>query len=371
MIRMPVPLARAAAAAIALFALGALSACTNAVGPGGAREHTAANPSKASIGLLLPDSTNARYEAEDRPYFEAEVARLCPGCTVLYQNASADASKQQAQAEAMLSQGVSVLVLDAVDGEAAVSIVNEAIGQNVPVIAYDRLIDSPELSYYISFDNREVGVLQARALVARLKELNVPAGSGILMVNGSPTDNNALEYKRGAHSVIDHSGYVVLNEYDTPNWAGSEAQSWVAGQLTQFGDRVKGIYAANDSLAQGAITAVQAAGITPIPPTTGQDAELAAVQRILAGTQYMTVYKPMRQQAEKAAQLAIDLVNGRKPKGQTTVRTGGGTVQAFELSPQAVTAKNVASTVIASGFHTVAQVCTSTYQAYCTKYGIR
>jgi ABC-type xylose transport system, periplasmic component len=362
---------RSITAVLLVAALGALTSCTNAVSPGGSAPHTAANPSTASIGLLLPDSTNTRYEAEDRPSFVAEVAKLCPGCSVKYQNASADASKQQAQAEAMLSQGVSVLVLDAVDGEAAASIVNESVAQNVPVIAYDRLIDSPDLAYYISFDNRRVGELQAQALVDRMHELGVPRGSGILMVNGSPTDNNALLYKRGAHSVLDHSGYTVLNQYDTPDWAGSEAQSWVAGQLTQFGAKVKGIYAANDSLAQGAITAVQAAGISPIPPTTGQDAELAAVQRIIAGIQYMTVYKPIRQEAEQTARLAVDLVHGRRPPGQISVATGGGTVQAFELTPQAVTAQNMQSTVIDGGFHTAAEVCTPTYKAYCAKYGIR
>jgi D-xylose transport system substrate-binding protein len=182
--RMPARrLARLIAMTCALLSVAALGACTNAVSPGGGAHHTAANPAQASIGLLLPDSTNTRYEAEDRPFFVAEIAKLCPGCTVKYQNASADASKQQAQAEAMLSQGISVLVLDAVDGEAAVSIVNSAIAQNVPVIAYDRLIDSSELSYYVSFDNRKVGVLQGQALVDKLKQDGVPRGSGILMVN--------------------------------------------------------------------------------------------------------------------------------------------------------------------------------------------
>jgi D-xylose transport system substrate-binding protein len=364
-------LVRLIATTFALVSVAALGACTNAVSPGGGAHHTAANPAQASIGLLLPDSTNTRYEAEDRPFFVAEIAKLCPGCTVKYQNASADASKQQAQAEAMLSQGISVLVLDAVDGEAAVSIVNSAIAQNVPVIAYDRLIDSSELSYYVSFDNRKVGVLQGQALVDKLKQDGVPRGSGILMVNGSPTDNNAILYKSGAHSVIDDSGYTVLAQYDTPDWAGAEAQAWVAGQITQFGDKITGIYAANDSLAQGAITAMQAAGVSPIPPTTGQDAELAGVQRILAGTQYMTVYKPMKDEAEKTARLAIHLVNGEHPPGETTVQAGGGRVQSFELTPVAVTAQNLQSTVIASGFHTARQVCTPTYERYCKKYGVK
>jgi D-xylose transport system substrate-binding protein len=271
----------------------------------------------------------------------------------------------------MLSQGISVLVLDAVDGEAAVSIVNAALAQRVPVIAYDRLIDSSRLSYYVSVDNRKVGELQATSLVDKLKADGLPRGSGILMVNGSPTDNNALLYKQGAHAVIDHSGYTVLAEYDTPDWAGSEAQSWVAGQLTQFGDRIAGIYAANDSLAQGAITAVQATGAKRIPPTTGQDAEVAAVQRVLAGTQYMTVYKPMKREAVKTARLAVGLTRGQHPKGAETVTSGGGAVPSFELKPIAVTAQNVKSTIIESGFHTAHQICTTAYAAACAKYGIK
>jgi D-xylose transport system substrate-binding protein len=290
---------------------------------------------------------------------------------VKYQNASADVSKQQTQAEAMLSQNVQVLVLDAVDGEAAVSIVNQALAQNIPVIAYDRLIDTAGPSYYVSFENEKVGVLQAQSLVDKLRADGVPAGSGILMVNGSPTDNNAILYKKGAHSVIDQSGYTVLAEYDTPDWAGSEAQTWVAGQLTQFGTQVRAIYAANDGLAQGAIAAVQAAGIEPIPPTTGQDAELAGVQRILAGTQYMTVYKPIKQQAQKAARLAIDLINGRHPKAPTTVKVAGGRVPAFELEPIAVTAETVEKTIVASGFHTAAEICTPAYRSYCATYGVK
>jgi D-xylose transport system substrate-binding protein len=210
----------------------ALMGCSNAVAPGDTT-HVAVDPAHATIGLL-------------RPAFEQRIHDKCPGCTVAYQNASADAARQQQQAESMLAQGVAVLVLDAVDGEAAASIVNEAVAKGVPVIAYDRIIDSPDLSFFVSADNERVGVLQAQALVDRLHELNVPDGSGILMVNGSPTDDNARAYKRGAHSVIDRSGYDVLAEYDTPDWAGSEAQSWVAGQITQFGSRIAGVYAAND-----------------------------------------------------------------------------------------------------------------------------
>lgn len=346
-----------------------LFGCSNAVAPGDT-SRAAGDPAHAAIGLLLPDSTNTRYESADRPAFEARIAQKCPGCTVAYQNASADAAKQQQQAESMLARGVAALVLDAVDGEAAASIVNEAAAKGVPVIAYDRAIDSRGVSFFVSADNERVGVLQAQALVGRLHELKVSAGSGILMVNGSPTDDNAVQYKKGAHSVIDRSGFRVLAEYDAPNWAGSEAQSWVAGQVTQFGTRIKGVYAANDGLAEGAVAALQAEGMNPVPPTTGQDAEVAAVQRILAGTQYMTVYKPIREQARIAADAALSLVQGKRPTATTTTRLGGTSVPTVTLTPVAVTAANVKKVVIDSGFHTARQVCTPAYETLCKEHGI-
>ncbi|MGN6127083.1 MAG: sugar ABC transporter substrate-binding protein [Humibacter sp.] len=362
-------LLRASSVLVAVACLFTIVGCTNAVAPGDS-SHATVDPDHATIGLLLPDSTTTRYESTDRPAFEARIAERCPGCKVAYQNASADAARQQTQAESMLAQGVSVLVLDAVDGEAAASIVNEASAKGVPVIAYDRIIDSPDLAYFVSADNGKVGELQAQALVDRLRALGTKPGSGILMVNGSPTDNNAIHFKEGAHSVIDGSGYKVLAEYDTPDWDGSEAQTWVAGQITQFGDRIAGVYAANDGLAQGAIAALQAAGTNPLPPVTGQDAEVAAAQRILAGTQYMTVYKPIRKQAQLAADAALTLARGESPQGTGTTTIGGKEIPTVTLMPVAVTIDNLKKVVIDSGFHTVEQICTPAYEVYCKEHGI-
>ncbi|WP_223693342.1 ABC transporter substrate-binding protein [Leifsonia poae] len=361
------------ATAAILLTAGTLTACSNGSGSSGST--SSSNASKAKIGLLLPDSVTARYEAADKPFFTAKVASLCPDCTVLYANADGDASKQQQQAESMITSGVKVLVLDPFDGEAAASIVNEAKLKKIPVISYDRLIDSPDDSYYISFDNEKVGELQATALVDKLKKDNVPAGSGILMVNGSPTDNNATLFKKGAHSVIDSSGYKVLAEYDTPGWDPAQAQNWVSGQITKFGSQIKAVYAANDGTGGGAIAALKAANVNPVPPVTGQDAELAGIQRILAGDQYMTVYKAIQPEAEKAAQLAIDLANGKSPKGDTTVNTAkGAAIQSFLLQPVAVTTDNIETTVVKDKFYgadSVSQICTAAYQAACTKYGIK
>jgi D-xylose transport system substrate-binding protein len=354
--------------AIALVA-GTLSGCSNG---SSASTSGSGSATDAKIGLLLPDSVTARFASADRPLFTARIKEKCPKCTVLYQNAGGDASKQQQQAQAMLTQGVKVLVLDAFDGEAAASIVSLAKSKNVPVVSYDRLIDSGDLSAYISFDNNKVGELQATALVDRMKQLGLPDDSGILEVNGSPTDNNASQFKAGAQSVLSKTSYKVLGEYDTPGWDPAKAQSWASGQISKVGvSDVKGIYAANDDTAGGVISAMQAAGATSIPPITGQDATLAGLQRILAGQQYMTVYKAFKPEAQGAADLALQLAAGKKAATTSTVKTKAGkSVPSVILTPVAVTASNIKSTVVKDGLFSAKQICTTALAAACTKYGI-
>jgi D-xylose transport system substrate-binding protein len=240
------------------------------------------------------------------------------------------------------------------------------------VISYDRLIDSPDTAYYISFDNERDGELQADALIDKLEADGVsPDDGGILMINGSPTDNNASEFKRGAHAVIDASDFAVLAESDTPGWDPAKAQDWVSGQITQFGDRIVGVYGANDQMGGAAIAALKGVGVSPLPPVTGQDAELAAIQRILAGDQYMTVFKNLKPEAEKAAELAIALVEGDRPDGEIMVSTSsGGRIPSFLLTPVAVTIDNIESAVIENGYYTVEQICTAAYRAACDAHGI-
>jgi D-xylose transport system substrate-binding protein len=294
-----------------------------------------------------------------------KVADLCPDCEIVYANADQDAAKQQQQAESALTQGAQVLVLDPVDSAAAASIVASAQADSVPVIAYDRFIRDAPISYYISFDNEKVGRLQGQALVDKLKADG--ATGGIVMINGSPTDNNAGQFKKGAHSVLDSSGYEILAEYDTPDWSPDKAQTWMSGQLTQLPkDQLVGVYAANDGTAGGAIAAMKASGVSPIPPVTGQDAELAAIQRILSGDQYMTVYKAIKPEADQAAELAVALLRGDKPAGETQVEG----IDSFLLEPVAVTKENVKDTVVKDGFYTVDQICTPTYAKACAAAGL-
>ncbi|MGV9193535.1 sugar ABC transporter substrate-binding protein [Microbacterium sp. MC2] len=316
------------------------------------------------IALLLPDKKTARYETFDRPVFEQRIAEL-GDYDVMYANADQDAARQQQQAESALAAGASVLVLDPVDGRAAVTIVTAANAQGVPVIAYDRMIAGGEIAFYISFDNERVGTLQATALVAELEARGL-GDAAILMVNGSPTDSNASRFREGARAVIDASDLTLLASYDTPDWSPDKAQDWVAGQISQFGDRIAGVYAANDGTASGAVAALRAAAVDPFPVVTGQDAELTALQRIVAGDQYMTVYKALKQQATLAADAAVDLIHGREIAAETTVDGTPATL----LDPVAVTVDDILDTVVADGFWTVDDICTPAYADDCAAAGI-
>jgi D-xylose transport system substrate-binding protein len=321
-----------------------------------------------TIALLLPESKTARYEAADRPLFEAKFKSLCVGCEIVYSNADQDASKQQQQAEAALTKGVKVLVLDAVDGKAAANIVAKAAQQGVKVLAYDRLAQGP-VDAYISFDNEQVGKLQGEALMEALGD-KATSGS-IVMINGDPTDNNATLFKKGAHSVLD--GKVTIGkEYDTPQWSPDNAQRQMEQAITALGkDKIVGVYAANDGTAGGAIAAMKGAGFSTIPPITGQDAELAAIQRIVAGEQYMTVYKAIKPEAEQAAQIAYDLLQGKTPSGITgTVKNDTKDVPSVLLTPVVVTKDNVKDTIVKDGFHKAADICAGSFAAACKEAGI-
>ena len=332
-----------------------------------------------TIALLLPETKTTRYETADKPDFEAKMKELCPDCQIIYSNANQDATQQLSQAEAALTNGAQVLVLDPVDSAAAATIADKAKAQGVPVIAYDRLIlNSDGVDYYISFDNEEVGKLQAQSLVDDLNKMNMENPT-IVMINGSPTDNNAGLFKQGAHSVFDplvtDGKLTIAKEYDTPDWSPDQAQTEMQQALTALGNKVDGVYAANDGTASGAIAAMKAAGLDPLPPVTGQDAELAGIQRILSGEQYMTVYKAIKPEAEAAAQLAYDLLTDAKvPTDMTngkTVNNGSFDVPSVLLTPIAVTKDNIKDTVVADNFWTVDQICTADYADACAAAGLQ
>jgi D-xylose transport system substrate-binding protein len=358
----------AVAALVLLLGVGGLAACGSdddeGGGGGGA---SSAKKSGGKIALLLPETKTTRYEEQDRPLFEAKVKQLCADCELLYSNANQDAARQQQQAEAAITSGAQVLVLDAVDAKADVATVNRAKQSDIPVIAYDRLISGAPIDYYVSFDNVRVGEMQGQALLDKLGDAS---GKSIVMINGAPTDPSSGDYKKGAHSVLDSSGVKIAKEYDTPDWSPDKAQQQMEQAITALGkSNVAGVYSANDGMVGGAIAAMKAAGIDPKSvPTTGQDSEVAAIQRILAGEQYMTIYLAIKQQAESAAQLAVSAVRGEEPPGGLVgdkTDNGAGQVPTVLLDPIAVTKDNIADTIIKDNFHTADEICTGKFASDC------
>jgi D-xylose transport system substrate-binding protein len=328
----------------------------------------------STIALLLPENQTPRYESADRPYFEEKMEQICPDCNILYSNAAEDASKQQSQVEAALTQGADVLVLDPVDAASAAASVEKARQQDVPVLSYDRLILGADVDVYVSFDNERVGELQGESLAGKLKEDGSPKGP-IVMLSGDPADSNAALFKKGAQSIFEADGVEVAKEYDTPGWLASNAQNEMQQSITALGkDGFAGVYAANDDLGGGAIAAMKSAGIDPAErPTTGQDATVAGVQRILVGQQYMTVYKAIKPQASISAEIALDLAEGEEvPQDKITDELDNEKekVPSILLNPVAVTKDNIKQTVIADEFITAGELCTGPYAQACKEAGI-
>jgi D-xylose transport system substrate-binding protein len=331
---------------------------------------TAPAAEAATIALFLPESKTTRYEQFDKPVFEAKLEQLCPDCSFLYFNADQDAAKQQSQVESALTQGADVLVLDAVDADAVAPLVNQAKQKNVPVIAYDRRISGIGYDYFVSFDNVKVGEVQGQALLDELNRRGTATTGQIVMINGSPTDPSSADYKKGAHTALD--GKVTIGrEFDTPDWSPDKAQEQMEQAITSLGrDSIVGVYSANDGMATGAIAALKRAGYATLPALTGQDAELAAVQRIITGEQTMTIYLDIKAQAENAAEAAVALAKGEKPQTNTTVNNGTADIPATLLDPIAVTKDKIKDTIVADGFYQVSDICTPDIAAACTEAGL-
>jgi D-xylose transport system substrate-binding protein len=361
--------ARPMAAVVGLTVAAALAAAGCGGGDGGG------GGDNAKVAMLLPETKTTRYEEQDRPNFERHVKEICSGCEVIYSNANQDPAKQQQQAEAAITGGAKAIVISAVDVKSAAAIVKRANQSKIPVIAYGRLIPDADISYYVSIDPFEVGVQQGRALVAELRK-NGKQNPSVVMINGSPTDSNAAPYKKGATSVFTKEGVKIVKNFDTPDWSPDKAQQEMEQSITDLGKNgFDGVYVANDGMASGAIAALKGARIDPGGrAVTGQDAELAGVQRILIGDQLMTVYQPIKRIAETAADLAVPLAQGKQPpKGLTDTRVDNGQKQVPSalLDTIVITSGNVQDTVVKDGFLKPGQICSGSYASACKDAGVQ
>ncbi|MFE7974357.1 substrate-binding domain-containing protein [Streptomyces shenzhenensis] len=365
---------RRAAVAVAAGAMAvSLAACGSAKDSGS--DDSSASPAKKGddikVGLLLPENKTARYEKFDRPQIEKKIKELTNNKAVVeYNNARQDANLQAQQVDTMITNKVDVLILDAVDAKAIQNSIQKAVDAGIKVVAYDRLAEGP-ISAYTSFDNVQVGKTQGEALLKALGS-KATKSSKIVMINGSVTDPNAKQFKEGAHSVLDGK-VTIAKEYDTKEWSPDNANSEMETAISAVGAKnIAGVYSANDGMAGGAITALKAAGITV--PVTGQDAELAAVQRIVTGEQYMSVFKSYPQEAQIAAEMAVALAKGESLDSIAKDKVSSDSakdVPSVLVPVVSLTTDNINDTVIKDGFYTVADICTGKYKTACDKIGLQ
>ncbi|MFD1739723.1 D-xylose ABC transporter substrate-binding protein [Bacillus salitolerans] len=302
--------------------------------------------SKIVIGFSMDTLEEERW-IRDRDLFKAAVERL--GAEVRVMAANGNDAMQIIQAETLINEGVDVLVVVPHNAEATAAIVHKAHLEGIKVISYDRLIKNADLDLYVSFDNEQVGELQAKAITQF-----VPKGRYVY-IGGADTDNNAHLFRKGVYNVLQpliaKGDITVVYDQWTKNWLPMNAYENMKNSLQANHYKIDAVIAANDATAESAIIALSESGLSGILPVAGQDAELAAVQRIVKGTQTMTVYKPINLLAETAAKLAVKMAKGEDVGADRFVNNGKIQVPSVLLSPIAVDQTNLDETIIKDGFH--------------------
>ncbi|MEV6347890.1 substrate-binding domain-containing protein [Actinoplanes sp. NPDC051851] len=372
-------------ALIALLAAGLLSsvtltACddgadsddTSVSGTSGNSSGTSSGAGKNGVGVILPDTTSStRWKNDDPKYLAA--AFKAANIPYEIQNAEGDPEAFKAIGNALLASGVKVLVIANFDSTSAKVVIDAAKARKIPVIDYDRLTLNGGADYYVSFDNEEVGRLQGEGLVSCLtkKDVEDPV---IAELNGSPTDNNATQFKTGYDGVLqakyDAATYMKGPDQWVQDWDADEGKEIFAQMLKQW-PNIDGVLSANDGLGNAAIEVLKSKGLNGKVPVTGQDATVQGLQNILAGDQCMTVYKATKKEADAAAELAIALVKGSKKTVDDKIKDpeSGAYVPFVKLSPVSITFKTV-KTLVTEGYVTYKDLCTSKYAAKCAAAGI-
>ncbi len=299
------------------------------------------------IGMSIDDLRLERWQ-KDRDIFVNKAESL--GAKVFVQSANGNATAQISQIENMLNKDIDVLVIIPFNGEVLSNVIAEAKKEGVKVLAYDRLINNADVDFYVSFDNEKVGELQAKSIIGQK-----PEGNYFLM-GGSPVDNNAKLFRKGQMKVlqplIDSGKIKVVGDQWVDSWLAEKALQIMENALTANKNNIDAVVASNDATAGGAIQALSAQGLSSKVAISGQDADLAAIKRIIAGTQTMTVYKPITNLADKAAEIAVALGKDEKVEMNAQLNNGMKEVPAYLLEPVVVTKENIDDTVIKDGFHT-------------------
>ncbi len=309
-----------------------------------------ASKDKPEIGFCIDDLRVERW-SRDRDYFVAAANKL--GAKVSVQSADASEARQISQIENLISRGVDVIVIVPFNSKTLGNVVAEAHKAGIKVVSYDRLILDADVDAYISFDNEKVGELQAQGVY------NAQPKGNYFLLGGAPTDNNAKMLREGQMKVlkpaIDRGDVKIVGQQWVPEWIAATALRITEDALTANNNKIDAIVASNDGTAGGAIQALAAQKMAGKVPVSGQDADLAAVKRVIAGTQTMTVYKPLKLIAGEAAKLAVDLAKGDKPAYNAKYDNGKKQVDTVLLQPTLLTRSNV-DVVIKDGFYTQSQL---------------
>jgi D-xylose transport system substrate-binding protein len=352
-----------------------LAGCGSSSDDTGASTGSGSSAPAGKVGVILPDSaSSARWETADRPFLE----EAFKGAGVQYdiQNANGDKAKFQTIADGMLAGGVSVLMIVNLDSETGAVVAKKAASQGVAVIDYDRLTLGGGSNYYVSFDNVAVGTKIGEGLVKCLTDAGKKTAN-VVELNGSPTDNNATLFKQGYDKVIKDAGYTVVADQAVKDWDNTEAGKVFEQIFAANGTKIEGVAAANDGLGGAAIAVLAKNGLAGKVPVTGQDATDEGLQRVLLGTQCMSVYKAVKKEAQAASDLAIALIKGDKAAadalatGKTADSVTGKDVPSVLLEPVAIYADSVKD-VVADGYTSADKLCTSAeLKAACDKYGVK
>jgi len=309
-----------------------------------------ADAKNPKIGFSIDDLRVERW-ARDRDFFTAAAEKL--GAKVFVQSANASEQRQISQIENLISRGVDVIVIVPFNATVLTNTIKEAKKAGIKVVSYDRLILNADIDAYISFDNEKVGEMQAAGVVKAQ-----PRGNYYLL-GGSPTDNNAKMLREGQMKVlkplVDKGEIKIVGQQWVKDWSPTEALSIVENALTANDNKIDAIVASNDGTAGGAIQALAAQKLAGKVPVSGQDADLAAVKRVVAGTQAMTVYKPLKLIASQAAKLAVDMVRNARPGFNSSYDNGFKKVNTLLLKPTALTRSNV-DILVQDGFYSKAQI---------------
>jgi ABC-type xylose transport system substrate-binding protein len=358
---------RTAGVGIGLALALTLTACGGDSGGGGGTPTPSGGQPEGKIGVILPDTASSvRWETQDRPLLEKAFTEA--GVQFDIQNAQGDAQRMATIAEQMISGGVTVLAITNLDSASGAQIQRQAQQQGVQTIDYDRLTLGGVSEYYVSFDNTQVGRLQGQGLQKCLGD----GQKNIAFLNGSPDDNNATLFSRGAHEVLDAvPNYTKVAEQAVPDWDNQQAATIFEQMYTAQGGNINGVLAANDGLANAVISILQRNNVAGQVPVTGQDATKDGLTHILAGEQCMTVYKPIQQEADALATLAVALVKGEQPQvdGKAQDPEGNREVPAVLLEPIAIFKDNVKQ-VVDDGFVSASEICVGAAQAACSELSI-